>query len=133
MLKEKFKLIKLALKEWHALHTQNLPAKIASLKDKLAALDGEGEVDELSAAKCDELYDVSANIHSMSRLNTSICWQQSRSQWLREGDANSKNFHSTMSSRRHRNAFCSVLVDGVLIEGIQPVRHAVYTHFVRHF
>jgi len=34
VLKEKFKLIKLALKDWHLRHSRNLPAKILSLKDK---------------------------------------------------------------------------------------------------
>jgi len=27
------------MKEWHASHTQNLPGKIASLKDRLAVLE----------------------------------------------------------------------------------------------
>jgi len=40
VLKEKFKLIKLALKEWHVSHTQNLSRKIASFKDRLADLNG---------------------------------------------------------------------------------------------
>ena len=73
VLKEKFKLIKRALKEWHISHSQNLSAQIASLKDRLAELDSKGEVDELLEVERGELYDVSANIHSLSRLNTSIC------------------------------------------------------------
>jgi len=75
MLKEKFKLIKIALKEWHASHARNLNATIATLKDREAELDGKGEVEELSVEDCDEIYGVSENIHSLSRLNTSICWQ----------------------------------------------------------
>lgn len=47
MLKEKFKLIKIALKEWHTSHTQNLSVKISSLKDRMAMLDSKGEVEEL--------------------------------------------------------------------------------------
>jgi len=133
VLKEKFKLIKLALKEWHTSHAQNLSAKIASLKDRLAEFDGKEEVEELTDAECVELHGVSANIHSLSILNNSICWQQSRNQWLREGDANSKFFHSVMTSRRRHNTICSILVDGVRIEGVEPVRHAIFTHFARHF
>jgi exonuclease III len=133
VLKEKFKLIKSALKDWHASHSQNLPAQIAVLKDRMAVLDGRGERDELSVDDCIELHDVSANLHSLSRLNSSICWQQSRNQWLREGDANTKYFHSMLSARRRRNAICSVLVDGVRIEGVHPVRSAVFNHFAKHF
>lgn len=39
LLKEKLKLFKLALKEWHQQHSQNLPAKIKSLKDKITTID----------------------------------------------------------------------------------------------
>jgi len=53
-----------------------------------------------------ELRGISSDIHSLSRLNTSICWQQSKQSklnWLREGDANSKYFHSILGCRRRRN------------------------------
>jgi len=42
VLKEKFKLIKLALKDWHIRHSQNLPAKILTLKDKISSFDLKG-------------------------------------------------------------------------------------------
>jgi len=98
VLKEKFKLIKLALREWHQRHTQNLPAKISYLKDKITALDFKGEVDLLLDYEVEELHGLSENLFSLSRVNSSICWQQSRMQWLREEDANSKFFHGIMSS-----------------------------------
>jgi hypothetical protein len=43
ILKEKLKVIKLALREWHQSHSQNLPAKILVLKDKISTLDLKGE------------------------------------------------------------------------------------------
>lgn len=43
VLKEKFKLIKGALKEWRVSHTQNLSAKLVSLKNRQAILDDKGE------------------------------------------------------------------------------------------
>ena len=131
--KEKLKLLKLALKEWHQRHTQNLPTRISTLKDKIATLDMKGETDELCDDEIEELHGFSEELFSLSRINSSICWQQSRTQWLRDGDANSKFFHGIMSSRRRRNSIPFFLVNGVLIEGVQNVRSAVLAHFSDHF
>ncbi|MCI54935.1 cysteine-rich receptor-like protein kinase, partial [Trifolium medium] len=71
--KEKLKMIKLALKDWHTAHTQNLPSRIEYLKGQLSALDQKGEEENLSEAKLVELHGVTSDIHSLSRLNASIC------------------------------------------------------------
>ena len=39
VLKEKLKLLKATLKEWHQNHSKNLPAKILSLKDRIANIE----------------------------------------------------------------------------------------------
>jgi len=129
VLKEKFKLIKLALREWHQTHSQNLPAKIATLKDRISSLDSKGESDVLLDSEVEDLHGSMEELFSFVRMNASISWQQSRMQWLREGDANSKIFHGIMSSRKRRNAIPFFLVNGVLVEGVDNVRGAVYSHF----
>jgi hypothetical protein len=133
VLKEKLKLMKGALREWHVKHSQNLPSRIDSLKARLAALDVQGEEDTLSEEDIADMHVVTADIHSLSRLQASISWQQSRALWLKEGDANSKYFHSVMSSRRRSNAISSIHVDGVTLEGVSSIRQAVFTHFASHF
>ena len=76
--KEKLKLIKSALKEWHLSHYNNIPAKLDSLKARLAWLDDRGEDALFSSVEMEEMCDITHDIHSLSRVNTSICWQQSR-------------------------------------------------------
>ncbi|PNY17864.1 cysteine-rich receptor-like protein kinase, partial [Trifolium pratense] len=133
VLKEKFKMIKSAMKVWHAAHAQNLPSRIDTLKDRLSVLDVKGEEEELIDAELEELHGITSNIQSLSRLNASICWQQSRTRWLKEGDANSKYFHPVLASRRRRNSFSSIQVEGVTVEGVNPIRQAVASHFTFHF
>jgi len=73
VLKEKLKLMKLALKDWHQRHSQNLPARILTLKDKIASLDLKGESTTLSDGEIQELHGLSENLFSLSRINSSIC------------------------------------------------------------
>ena len=133
VLKEKLKLLKLALKEWHQTHLQNLPSRISLLKEEIAMLDLKGESYALSGDDIADLHGLSEDLFSLSRIHSSISWQQSIIQWLREGDANSKFFHGIMSNRRRRNSIPSFFVNGVQIEGVQNVRNAVFSHFSSHF
>jgi len=109
------------------------PGRIDSLKARVADLDTKGAEVGLSVEEIEELRDTSQDIHYLSRVNTSISWQQSRLLWLKDGDANTKYFHSVLSNRRRRNAIASLMVNGSLIEGVQPIWNAVFTHFKQHF
>ncbi|GAU48515.1 hypothetical protein TSUD_244350 [Trifolium subterraneum] len=133
VLKEKLRMIKTALKDWHTAHAQNLPSRIESLKARLSTLDLKGEEEALSEDEINELHGISADIHSLSRMHASISWQQSRSLWLKEGDANSKYFHSVLAGRRRGNTISVIHADGVTLEGVLPIRQAVFSHFASHF
>ncbi|MCI39580.1 endonuclease/exonuclease/phosphatase family protein, partial [Trifolium medium] len=121
-------MMKVALKEWHKMHVQNVPSRIESLKDRLSSLDQRGEEEDLSEEELVELHGITADIHSLSRLHASISWQQSRSLWLKEGDANSKYFHSVLASRSRRNAISVIHVEGASLEDVAPIRQAVFSH-----
>jgi hypothetical protein len=129
VVQEKLKQIKRALKDWHRAHTSNLHGRINTLKERVAELDKKGEQNILSTDKLLELRSKSFDIHSLSRLNTSICWQQSRLLWSTEGDVNSKYFHSVMAGRRRGNTISSLIVDGGVVEGVNPVREVVFNFF----
>jgi len=90
-------------------------------------------VNVLSKEEVAELHSISTDLHSLSRANASITWQQSRLLWLREGDANLKYFHAIMSGRRRRNGISSILVDNNLAEDVPNLREAVLNHFMNHF
>jgi hypothetical protein len=76
-----------------------------------------------------ELHKTSAELHSLSRANASILWQQSRLLWLREGDITSKYFHVIMSGRQRHNAISSTVVGAYMVEGVADFREVVFGHF----
>ena len=78
VLKEKFKLTKLALKDWHQRHSNNLPARISNLKDRITSTEMKAESAVLLDEEIEELHGYSEELFSLSRINTSISWQQSR-------------------------------------------------------
>jgi len=125
--REKLKLIKSTLKEWHVVHAKNNSSRIDLLKVCFSEYDDKGVEDELSAEEIENMRNITHEIHSLALVSTSICWQQSCLLWLKDGDANSKYFHSILSSRRRCNAIVSLMVNGSLIEGVQPIRNTVYT------
>ncbi|MCI77988.1 endonuclease/exonuclease/phosphatase family protein, partial [Trifolium medium] len=50
---------------------------------RLSVLDCKGEDEGLTGDEVAELHGTTSDIHSLFRVNTSICWQQSRLLWLR--------------------------------------------------
>jgi len=133
VMKEKIKMIKVALREWHQEHTHNIPGKNLNIKNRIYVLDEKGELSSLTEEEVKDLHGLSSELHSLSRMHSSICWQQSRLNWIQEGDANSKFFHGTMSSRWRANNISILDVGGVSVEGVDNVRTAVFNHFSDHF
>ena len=114
-------------------HCNNIPIKIDSLKARLACLDGRGEDVLLSLDEIVEICGITHEIQFLSRVNTSNCWQQSQLLWLNNGDANSKLFHTVLSSRRRLNSIVSFVEEVHIVEGVQPIFIVVFTHFSNHF
>ncbi|XP_058762569.1 uncharacterized protein LOC131635950 [Vicia villosa] len=81
VLKEKLKLIKGKLKDWHKQHTQNLEGKIKSAKEELNLLEVKGESSTLSTMEIDRKREVYLNLHKLMYLNCSIQCQRARIKW----------------------------------------------------
>jgi hypothetical protein len=63
VLKEKLKLFKCCLKEWHQQHSQNLEDRITVVKNQISILDKKAEMSALLDEELTELHDHSVNLH----------------------------------------------------------------------
>jgi hypothetical protein len=63
VIKEKLKLIKAALREWHTTHAKNIPGRIDILKNRLSELDEKGAEGGLSNEELNEMRDITHDIH----------------------------------------------------------------------
>lgn len=50
--------------------------KIDYLQQRLSVLDYKGEEEVFSEVEIADMHGITSYIHSLSRINTSICWQQ---------------------------------------------------------
>jgi len=66
-LKEKLKVIKVFLKDWHQQHSQNMDGKIMEVKNQMSFLDSKGEETDLMEDEMVELRELSVNLHYMAR------------------------------------------------------------------
>ncbi|XP_058758687.1 uncharacterized protein LOC131631944 [Vicia villosa] len=133
VLKEKFKKIKVRLKEWHKNHFQNLEGRIKEEKEKLNGLEVLGESTGYSVEDLQARSEISSTIHKLSNLNCSIQWQKARSKWLKEGDANSKYFHSCINKRRKDNEILCLDVNGRRVTEVKDIKEEIFDHFSRQF
>jgi hypothetical protein len=59
-------------------------------KEHMCSQDSKGEVCALSKEEVVELHDLSVNLHSIARVQTSMNFQKAQLNWLKECDTNSK-------------------------------------------
>jgi len=68
VLKEKFKLIKLALKDCHQRHSNNLPARISNLNDRIISIEMKAESAVLLDEEIEQLHGYSEELFLLSRI-----------------------------------------------------------------
>ncbi|MCH87429.1 transposon TX1 putative protein, partial [Trifolium medium] len=133
ILKERLKGLKVIIKEWNVATYGLVEQKKKWLIKEISFLDRKSEISSLEDAEMverkklfEELWIILKNIDAMT-------FQRSRSKWLKEGDSNSRYFHSCINGMKWMNSLVALRTPTSWAEEPTQVREAVVSYFSNHF
>ncbi|PNX99671.1 cysteine-rich receptor-like protein kinase, partial [Trifolium pratense] len=132
VLKEKLKVLKSILRNWHKEEYGGVEAKIEELVVEIKDLDVRGELVGLSNQEVDCRKQKFASLWKFLKNKEALMFQRSRSKWLKEGDANTKFFHGSVKSRSKRNLISAIRVDEGWLDSPNLIKEAVSIYFTNH-
>lgn len=128
IVKEKFKMLKDKLRGWNkevfGIMDLNIETVVKVLNDLDMVLQEKWDRDVLFQRN-----EVSAKFWKDIWLKESLLCQKSQAKWIREGDSNSKYFHSLMRFNRQRTNLRLLDANGILLEDMENVKSIVNRHF----
>jgi exonuclease III len=133
ILKEKLKGLKETLKVWNKEVYGEIDTKISFLVEEIKEKDLRGEVGSLSAEEVVLRRKHFFDLWHLLKSKELSAVQRSRSRWLKEGDANSRYFHSVMNSRGKRNRIMALEVGGEWSEDPLIIRQEAVSFFKNQF
>jgi hypothetical protein len=110
ILKEKLKGLKTHLRGWNKATYGQLDFKINEIVEDIKELDMRSELVGLSANEVIMRKKLFGDMWHYKISKESPLMQRSRQTWLREGDSNTKFFHTVIKSRGKRNHISALLV-----------------------
>eukprot|EP00256_Glycine_max_P032671 XP_006577560.1 uncharacterized protein LOC102665607 [Glycine max] len=132
VIKEKLKIIRESLKKWNKevfgwldLNIENIVAEMNKLDRGIEEGCNLNEVVKKKEAK--------ALFWQQLMMKESLLKQKSRLRWIKEGDYNTKFFHSCLQDRRRKNQILSLQVEGRCVEQVGEVKMEVRRFFEEGF
>ncbi|KAK2407515.1 hypothetical protein QL285_043126 [Trifolium repens] len=133
ILKEKLKGLKAHLRIWNIETYGMIDSKIAKLVQDINELDIRSEQAALSVGEVELRKNLFSQMWHCKLSKVSVLAQRSRMWWLREGDTNSRYFHTCINSRGKKNFIKALRVGDDWCESPTSIRSAVVTFFQQHF
>jgi hypothetical protein len=118
----KLKALKVDLKQWNAQEFGNVAYQQQCILRSLHVLETLAESRSLSEEEKEEKAKLILDWEKNTLLEE-ISWRQkSRATWFKEGDKNSKFFHSVANSHRQNNTIRQLYIDGELSSNQEAIK-----------
>lgn len=124
-LKEKLKLLKWELKNWNSEVFDDIDFRIHSIEKETSHLVLVAETVGLSEEEIVLRRVKFVDLRKSLNDKHSLLRQKSRVKWLKEGDANTSFFHTSISNRRRHNRLLAIQVEDLWIEEVDQIKTEV--------
>jgi len=132
-IKNKFKKVKCEIKQWYSVVNSSVRMKKKELVAQIEELDNCDDEDDLCEEEIILRGDLLSQLRRLEEKEEAMLKQKSRVEWIKNGDSNSKFFHSKLRWRRGRNDLVGIRIDGSWCEDPISVKSQVKQFFGRRF
>lgn len=133
VIKEKLKVMRSKIRVWNKEIFGDPSKQKKTIVEEMALLDKRNEEVGLTEEECMRNKELLGELWKTSRINESIPCQKAHSKWLKEGDRNSKYFHSCINWWRRSNSLVGLHIDGRWEENLREIKKEVKTFFENRF
>jgi len=131
--KEKLKKLKAELKVWNKEVFDDVNQASKEVQKKIEVLDERDDVCGLVESEREERKTLLAELNKVKFEHEAVLFQKARQKWLKQGDLNTKFFHSSVKWRRVRNQLHGVYVNDIWCEDKEVVKDKVREFFADRF
>lgn len=130
---QKLRVVREDLKQWNIFEFGSIDFNIKSLEEKINHFDNIANNRLLLANELQERRKAQLDLWAWQRRRESYWAQLSRARWIREGDKNTRFFHTLASMRRRKNQIEKLVIEGVPITNPTDIKEEAVAYFQNAF
>ncbi|KAJ9543812.1 hypothetical protein OSB04_023519 [Centaurea solstitialis] len=127
--REKLKKLKLAIKEWIPSGWGVLDKKVIEARDEVKKWESKGDVSFLEGPDRENWLEARKKWRELEEKNSAIARQRAKLKWAKDGDENSKLFHTACKLRERRNRIHGLNIHGSWSENPDEIKRYVFNFF----
>ncbi|XP_071695013.1 uncharacterized protein [Rutidosis leptorrhynchoides] len=117
--------VKLALKEWSKEKFGDLDLAIKQAKNDASEWENVADSRDINDVECAKWLDARRHWLDKDKLKVNMLKQKSREKWAKEGEENTKYFHSLIKRRINKNSIRGLHINDVWVEDLSLIKSEI--------